>query len=184
MTTSGAIVAVMIFVVFTAAMLTAHEDVPQTSERAREELPAAPIAVEQKSPRNIPQSVEATKTAAASPAKSSTPQLPAASPQPHSTSTSPAIEPERERTASATISGCLESDEGTFRLTDASGASAPTARSWKSGFLKKRPAQIELADGVGTLNLRSHVGRRVAATGTLADRVMRVDSVRVVGACG
>ncbi len=97
---------------------------------------------------------------------------------------SPAIEPERERTASATISGCLESDEGTFRLIDASGANAPTSRSWKSGFLKKRPAHIELADGVGTLNLRSHVGRRVAATGTLADRVMRVDSVRVVGACG
>ena len=183
MTTSSAIVAVMIFVVFTAVMLTAREDVPTTSEVAREELPATPIAVEQKSSRNTPLSMEATKTVAARTAKSSTPQLPAASPPP-AASMSPAIEPERERTASATISGCLESNEGTFRLTDASGASAPTSRSWKSGFLKKRPTQIELADGVGMLNLRNHVGRRVAATGTLADRVMRVDSVRVVGACG
>ena len=93
------------------------------------------------------------------------------------------IEPEREKTASVTVSGCLESDEGTFLLTDAAGANAPTSRSWKSGFLKKRPAHIELADGVGTLSLRNHVGRRIAATGTLVEREMRVDSVRVVGAC-
>lgn len=176
LTTSSAIVAVMIFVVFTAVMLTAREDVPLTSEVARDELPAIPIAVEQMSPRNTPLPVEATRATAARTA--------APTPQPMAVSMSPAIEPERGRTASATISGCLENAEGTFRLIDASGANAPTSRSWKSGFLKKRPAQIELADGVGTLNLRSHVGRRVAATGTLADRVMRVDSVRVVGACG
>jgi hypothetical protein len=177
MTTSSAIVAVMILVVFTAALLTAREDVPETSEVTRQELPPAPIAVEQKSPRNTPLPLVATTTAVTRTAESPMPQPPAAS-------MNTAIAPERERTASATISGCLESDEGTFRLTDASGANAPTARNWKSGFLKKRPAHIELADGVGTLNLRSHVGRRVAATGTLADRVMRVDSVRVVGACG
>jgi type IV secretory pathway VirB10-like protein len=183
MTTSTAIVAVMIFAVFTAALLTAREDVPQSSEVTREELLASPIAVKQMSPRNTPPPVETKKPAAARTA-APTPQLPAASAPPLAASMSPVIEPERERTASATISGCLESDAGAFRLTDASGASAPTSRSWKSGFLKKRPAQIELADGVGTLNLRSHVGRRVAATGTLSDRVMKVDSVRVVGACG
>ena len=185
MTTASAIIAVMIFVVFAAALLTAREDVPKIPEVSREEIPATPIAVEQKSPRTAPLPVAATKTVAVRPVESATPQPPAGSiaPQPTAASMSPVLGPERDRTASATISGCLENDEGTFRLTDASGANAPTARSWKSGFLKKRPAHIELTDGVGTLNLRSHVGRRVAATGTLSDRVMRVDAVRVVGAC-
>ena len=82
-----------------------------------------------------------------------------------------------------TLAGCLESDEGTFVLTDPSGTSAPASRSWKSGFLKKRPASIELADAAGTLNLRQNVGRRVAATGTLIDREMRTVSVRRIGSC-
>jgi hypothetical protein len=82
-----------------------------------------------------------------------------------------------------TLAGCVESDEGAFVLTDASGTNAPASRSWKSGFLKKRSAPIELADPVGTLNLRQHVGRRVAATGTLIDREMRTLSVRRIGSC-
>jgi hypothetical protein len=93
------------------------------------------------------------------------------------------IEPTRETPASITISGCLENEGGTLLLTDAFGTAAPKSRSWKSGFLKKRPAPIELSDGVGTLGLRAHVGRRVAATGTLVNREMRVDSVRALGAC-
>lgn len=94
------------------------------------------------------------------------------------------LEPSQQRIAAVTIAGCLEREEGTFRLTDPSGADAPTSRSWKSGFLKKRPVQIAVADAVGTLNLRNHVGQRVAATGTLVDREMRARSVRRVGACG
>jgi len=82
-----------------------------------------------------------------------------------------------------TISGCLENDEGAFILADASGSSAPASRSWKSGFLKKRPASIEVIDGGGTLNLRQHVGRRIAATGTLIEREMRALSVRRIGSC-
>src|SRR5690349_3841736 len=137
MTTTSAIVAVMILVVFTAALLTARDDAPRAPEVTRDE-PAAPIAVEQMSPQHTPSTVEATKTVATKTAAS-----PAA--QPTAASIGPAIEPEHERVASATISGCLENDEGTFRLTEASGASAPTSRSWKSGFLKKRPAHIQLA---------------------------------------
>jgi hypothetical protein len=82
-----------------------------------------------------------------------------------------------------TLAGCVESDEGALVLTNASGTKAPASRSWKSGFLKKRSAPIELADPVGTLNLRQHVGRRVAATGTLIDREMRTQSVRRIGSC-
>lgn len=84
---------------------------------------------------------------------------------------------------STTLTGCLENDEGVFRLTDVSGAEAPMSRSWKAGFLKKRPASIEVADGVGTLSLRSFVGRRVSTSGTLIDREMRANAVRAVGAC-
>jgi hypothetical protein len=94
-----------------------------------------------------------------------------------------AFEPKQEKSVAVTIAGCLERDEETFRLTGASGADAPTSRSWKSGFLKKQAAQIELADAVGTLNLRNHVGRRVAATGTLIDREMRARSLRLIGTC-
>jgi hypothetical protein len=153
LTSSRTIVSGMIFVVVAAALLTARED-------------AARVDV----------SLEAPKTAVAKPSTTS-------APKPSAASSDQAFQPQAEGAAPVTITGCLESDEGTFRLTDASGADAPTSRSWKSGFLKKRPAQIELADAVGTLNLRQHVGRRVATTGTLIDREMRAHSVRRIGAC-
>ena len=104
-------------------------------------------------------------------------------PKPSAGQTGRASGPQAERVSQVTISGCLESDGEAFRLTEASGADAPTSRSWKSGFLKKRPASIELTDAAGTLNLRNHVGRQVAATGTLVDREMRAHWVRRVGAC-
>jgi hypothetical protein len=170
----------MIFVVLTAVLLTAREDAPRVDVKREDLSPApAPITVERDTPRPTTQPLEAAKTIAAKRATIPATQPPAAS----TVSTNQAIEPEREKPVSVTIAGCLESEEGTFHLTDASGANAPTSRSWKSGFLKKRPAHIELTGGVGTLNLRNHVGRRVAATGTLVDREMRVDAVRVVGAC-
>ena len=148
----------MTFVVVAAALLTAREDVPR-ADVEREETAKTVVA-------------KASVTPALEPSAASM-----------NRSMNQTFEPEPERAASVTIAGCLENDEGTFRLSDASGADAPTARSWKSGFLKKRPTQIELADAVGTLNLRNHVGRRVAATGTLIDRELRARSVRLVGAC-
>jgi hypothetical protein len=81
-----------------------------------------------------------------------------------------------------TITGCLEvrdSDEQ-FRLTDTDGASAPKSRSWKTGFLKKRPAAVNLVGGVNAQSLERQVGKRVAVTGVQADRDMTVRSVRVV----
>jgi len=69
-------------------------------------------------------------------------------------------------------------------LTNTSGATAPTSRSWKSGFLKKRPATIDVVEAVKRLNLNSHVGERVAVTGTLVDREMRAGSLqRVASSC-
>jgi hypothetical protein len=89
-----------------------------------------------------------------------------------------------EKVARVTLTGCLERSDETFRLSDTSGATAPTSRSWKSAFLKKRPATIEVVDPVKRLNLNSHVGQRVSVTGTLVDREMRVGSLqRVASSC-
>jgi len=85
--------------------------------------------------------------------------------------------------ASVTITGCLEQDEGTFWLKDVSGEDAPKTRSWKSGFLTKRSSPVALVDGANALRLSSHVGQRVALTGTLVDREMRARSIRVAGSC-
>ena len=82
-----------------------------------------------------------------------------------------------------TVTGCLERTDDGFRMKDTAGADAPKARSWKSGFLKKSTAAIEVLDPGRTLQLASHVGRRVSVTGLLVDREMRANSVRRLGAC-
>ncbi len=83
--------------------------------------------------------------------------------------------------APVTITGCLEvsENEDRFRLTDTEGGAAPKARSWRTGFLKKRSAAVDLARPDG-LVLDKQVGKRIAATGVLTDRTLKVDSVRVV----
>ena len=95
------------------------------------------------------------------------------------------VEPRVDETvARVTITGCLERSDESFRLTNTSGATAPTSRSWKSAFLKKRPATIDVVEAVKRLNLKGHVGERVAVTGTLVDREMRVGSLqRVASSC-
>jgi hypothetical protein len=84
------------------------------------------------------------------------------------------------KTQSVTITGCLERADAAFRLKDTAGDEAPKVRSWKSGFLRKGPASIELIDAVHTLKLSNHVGRRVSVSGTLVDREMHVRSLRLV----
>ena len=86
--------------------------------------------------------------------------------------------------ALTTVTGCLEREEETFWLKEASGSNAPTSRSWRSGFLKKRPPSIKLVDATNALKLPRHVGQRVAATGTLINREIRASSLlRVAGSC-
>ena len=82
--------------------------------------------------------------------------------------------------APVTITGCLEQDDETFRLKNTTGDQAPKARSWKSGFLKKNPASIEVVDASNKAQLPSHVGQRVVVTGMLVDREMQVRSLRRV----
>lgn len=81
-----------------------------------------------------------------------------------------------------TVTGCLEkSDEG-YRLKDTSGVAAPKARSWKSGFLKKGSASVDIVDASHSLALNSQVGHRVAVTGPLTDREIQAESVRRIAA--
>jgi len=88
----------------------------------------------------------------------------------------------RNATAAVTISGCLQGGDDSFWLKETDGADAPRARSWKSGFLMKHSASIQVVDGADALNLSKYVGQRVAATGTLANRTMQARSLRRVAA--
>jgi hypothetical protein len=82
-----------------------------------------------------------------------------------------------------TVSGCLERTDEGYRLKDTSGADAPRARSWKSGFMKKSSATLAILDPGRTLQLADHVGRRVSLTGTLTERDLQARSVRRLGEC-
>ena len=79
-----------------------------------------------------------------------------------------------------TIAGCLAQDGESFRLKDTSGTDAPRSRSWKSGFLKKSPAALEVVDASHRLKLTNHVGERVSVTGTITDGEIQVRSLRRV----
>ena len=85
---------------------------------------------------------------------------------------------------SVTIRGCLELDDQTFWLKDTAGVAAPASRTWRSGFLTKRPARIEVVDAGKALKLPNYVGQRVAATGTLVNHEMQARSLhRVTASC-
>jgi hypothetical protein len=87
-----------------------------------------------------------------------------------------------QNVAPVTIAGCLEFDDATFWLKDTTGGNVPKSRSWKSGFLRRRPSSIQLVDGTHTLNLKTYVGQRVEATGMLLNREMRARSLQPVAA--
>jgi hypothetical protein len=87
-----------------------------------------------------------------------------------------------QKLAPVTMTGCLELTHETFRLSDTTGVDAPKSRSWKSGFLKKGSASIEVVDAAKRLQLPSHVGQRVSVTGTLVDREMQVRSLKRIAA--
>ena len=96
----------------------------------------------------------------------------------------PAARNEVARAAAVTITGCLERDDDTFRLKDTSGADAPRSRSWKSAFLKKGSAPVEVVDASRRLKLTNHVGERVSVTGTLNEGELQIRSLqRVAASC-
>jgi hypothetical protein len=78
-----------------------------------------------------------------------------------------------------TVTGCLELDNQEYRLTKTEGAEAPKSRSWKSGFLKKQGANLEVVDARNSLRLATHLGQRVTVTGVVNDRKMAARSLVV-----
>lgn len=84
------------------------------------------------------------------------------------------------KSSSVTITGCLARTDTAFRLTDTDGSDAPRSRSWKSGFLRKGTASVNVVDPARKLRLATHVGQRVSVTGVLEDREMQVRSLRQI----
>jgi len=84
--------------------------------------------------------------------------------------------------AMVTVEGCLESNGATYRLKNTTGLDAPKARTWRTGFLMKRSSSVGLVDTIGSLRLQDHIGKRVAATGSVEDREMHATTLREVAA--
>jgi hypothetical protein len=83
-----------------------------------------------------------------------------------------------DESIATTITGCLVlRDDGMFQLKDNDGEHAPKARSWKSGFIKKGSATIDVFDAGNRLKLASHANYRVSVSGTLTDRQLRARSM-------
>jgi hypothetical protein len=100
-----------------------------------------------------------------------------------------AEEPKSEAVAAAptlvTVTGCLERSDDTFRLKDTSGADAPRSRSWRTAFLKKRSASLEIVDVSNRLKMTDYVGQRISLTGTVVDREMHARLLQPVApSCG
>lgn len=120
------------------------------------------------------------------PVKKSAPPKPASSAAPLkgapvASATAPAGAPARATNDEpVTVTGCLALDNQEYRLTDTEGANAPKSRSWKSGFLKKQGANLEVVDAANSLRLATHLGQRVTVTGVVTDRTLRARSLSVV----
>lgn len=119
-----------------------------------------------------PHGAESAKPSAAEP-----PKAVPATPVPATAAAAPVA-----NAAMTTVQGCLQAGGDTFWLKDTSGTDAPKSRSWKSGFLKKRPASIEVVDAGNGLRLSRYVGQQISATGTMTDRRMEARSLHTVGA--
>ena len=129
------------------------------------EFAPAPAAPAEPAPRMVTASLRSTE----------------AEPEP---AAAPPSNEQAEAAVPATIVGCLQRDADTFWLKNVSGADAPKARSWKSGFLRKKSSNVALVDRAGLSNrLTTYVGRRIETTGALTDREMHVKTLRVLGAC-
>jgi hypothetical protein len=154
-----------------APALTTKPVRPLPSEPAR--LPNAVYASEP-TPTMTAASARTTETVSARSSENN-PENAAATTKEGSTVAASAPEP-------VTITGCLERNDDTFLLKNASGDGAPKSRSWKSGFLRKKSNTVAVT-GPYTTRLASYVGRQVETTGLLVDREMQAKSVRVLGSC-
>ena len=132
------------------------------------------LAAKQATPKTVTSAVQPVTTAQTQPVAKTTATKPAAHAATVATQT-----PER-----VTLTGCLEQKDETFRLKDTDGVDAPKSRNWKTGFLTKHSAPVNLVDQRNRNRLANHVGERVSITGMLADRELEVRSLsRVANSC-
>ena len=168
--------------VVTAAVLLASREPSPAAEFTPADVqlePAAPLAAPA-----VPNQPARTRLDTKTPAAPDT-RRPVTPPVVKSTKTlfpAQTVESETPARGAVTITGCLERDGQKYWLKDASGADVQASRSWKSGFFKKRSPRFEVVDATKTLKLTSHVGHRVATTGTINDREMQARSLRRVAA--
>jgi hypothetical protein len=85
--------------------------------------------------------------------------------------------------ADSTYVGCLrsEGDGQKLVLTEVGGKDVPQSRNWKTMFVTKKSAKLEVRPA-GTLSLRQHVGQTVQVSGRRVDDRIAARSVKVVGA--
>ncbi len=158
---SGAMLVTAMCVTGAVIVIAAHEMTPSTPAASTEARPNTEVVMAQPKPMVSTNIVDVSPV---SPAKSDT----------EASKTSAA------NTAPVTIFGCLERSNDTYRLTDTDGADAPKARSWKTVFLKKGAASVEVVDPSNRVRLSSHVGHRVGVTGTLSEKQLQVRSIRKI----
>ncbi len=81
-----------------------------------------------------------------------------------------------------TVTGCLRMDGKQFSLTNLKGSEARTARSWKSGFIKKTARHVEVTGASASVKLQDQVGREVSVVGIRSDDThIRASSIKRVG---
>jgi hypothetical protein len=152
----------------------------QRPQLAAEEPAVAPKATAARPAARKPAATARPATTARPAASATTLPVPAKS-DVTSVVTAPAPRDAQDAAAEmVTISGCLEQDDERFRLKDTTGEDAPKGRSWRSGFLRKSAATIDVVDQADRYHLQTYVGQRVNVTGMLVDREMQVRSVRIV----
>jgi hypothetical protein len=151
-------------------------DIPTDVPSSALEIEAAPPAAKAPPP---PESRTTTAAAAIPTPALAEPVTPDPKPEPGEASAPLIVAPAATiDTPTSTIVGCLAFADGAFRLKDASGADAPKSRSWKSGFLRKRSATIDVVDPSQSLALEAHVGQRVEVAGTLLEREIQARSLQ------
>ena len=92
--------------------------------------------------------------------------------------------PKAKAPPSVTLTGCLRADGIKYKLTDLQGQ-APKGRTWKTGFMKKTPKDLEVVGASSNVKLKDHVGRRVTIVG-MKDGETQVKALsvkRVAGSC-
>ena len=166
-----------------AAVLTA--DVASAPVVRAKPLTAAPAAKPPRASNASPvPAVTATATSRPTETTKTRAEIAPAPPAPARSSASAEVHPVAAAAPvdTVTVSGCLDFDGKSAWLKDTSGDDAPRARSWRSGFLRKRSSRIALVDGPSSA--KAYDGRLVSVTGVLVDREMRVSSLKpIAGDC-